>query len=236
MARRRGRRRGTAAANVAPRGQLPGCVAVDERREGEGEWRPAAAEISAPRERPRRNVAAEAARRPRRSSPRAGMSPRTSGGEGEWTRPRDGRRDRRPARTAMGGRHCGRVVGRGEGCLTAISAPPAGPARTDAGGHHFLDKRSGRGERGPRHGRGRPRGYVAAYERWGGGVDAAVAWQRRSVPCTDGRGRMSLRTSGGEGGAPPAVTDEVAERPRRSCPARIARRLGRCCKTAMGRH
>ena len=53
----------------APRGWPRGCVATDERRGGEGERRPTAAEISAPRERPRGDVTAEAAGRPLRLSP-----------------------------------------------------------------------------------------------------------------------------------------------------------------------
>ena len=95
----------------APRGWPQGCVATNERRGGEGGRRSAAAEISAPRERPRGDVTAEAAGRPWESSPcadgRAGMSPRrgrvtateisalrgrprvvsprTSGAEGSWS-------------------------------------------------------------------------------------------------------------------------------------------------------
>ena len=76
---------------------LQTSIAADKRRGGEGERRPAAAEISAPRKRLRGDVAAEAARQPQQLSPRAdgraGMSPQTSDGEGEWTRPTEGQGD-----------------------------------------------------------------------------------------------------------------------------------------------
>ena len=68
--------------------------------------------------------------------------------------------------------------------------------------------------------RGWPRGYVAADERHGGGVDAVTGRQRRSTIHTDGRRprRRLLWTSSEEGGAPPAATNEVAGQPRGSLP------------------
>ena len=102
--RRHGQCRGTAKANVVPRGRPCGCVAADERQRGEGERRLAAAEIA-----PHANG-------------RGGMSMR---------RPRDGCSDRRPARTAARVCHRGQATGRGSrrGCGTAkeISAPCGRP-------------------------------------------------------------------------------------------------------------
>ena len=98
-----------------------------------------------------------------------------------------------------------------------------GPSRTDARRHHH-GQMSGTRERypSPRTRRrrlapfadGRGGIYDAVDKRRGGGVDAAARWQRRSAPRTYARRKMSLRTSGGEGGAPPAAIDEVAGRPR----------------------
>ena len=144
------------------RGRPRGCVAADERQGGErerrpaasdelrdgrgggccarrGGGRPAATEISALRKQPRGDDAAEAAKRPRGSAPRAdgrrGMSPRMSGaevrGSGDLlppTRPRpargtvagdvaprDSRGNQRPAQMAAGLICHGQVARRGGG-------------------------------------------------------------------------------------------------------------------------
>ena len=101
---------------------------------------------------------------------REGMSPRTSGGEGVWTRLRDGKRDQRTAWTAVEGHRCGRVTRRAECGLPPQMRLLNG--RDDlcpvqiAAGVYCCRGTTGRGSGGPPL-RGQPRVYIAADERRG---------------------------------------------------------------------
>ena len=138
--------------------------------------------------------------------------PRANGRRGALLRrPRNGRSNRRLARTVA--RVCrreqaaGRGSGRGRRRAMENSVPRGQPPaeisalRKRLPGHVVVEvaerpRRSSLRE-APR---GRPRGYVAASKRRGGGVDAAAGRPRRLASRTDGCAGVSPRTSGGEGG------------------------------------